>query len=197
LGLNQREKKNWFSAARRLASEGRIKAAKLALTKVQDDSRRFLIYREISTAQLKAGDPNGARRTLMTARNEALKTKSPYGLQFTLSYVVYGMAEAGLYDTAKAEIKRFPEADRLDLYFAVAHSQGKKGDLEAAKKTFAEAIQVELRRNPRVDYNLSEIGVRQVRMGLVDEARETASMIQDPHSRERVESSIKQRRTGP
>jgi len=197
LNLNQREKVDWFAAARRLANEGQIEAAKLALTKVHEPSKRFLIYREISGAQLKAGDSKAARRTLLAARDEALKTKTPDGLRFTLGYVVEGMAEAGLYDSAKLEIKRFPEPDRLQLYFEVARIQGEKGDLEAAKRTFAEAIQIELKRNPRIDFNLSEIGVRQARIGLVDEARKTASMIHDPQLRERVESIIKERPSGP
>jgi len=197
LGLNEREKKDWFAAAGRLASEGQIQAARLALTRVHKPSERFIVYREMANAQFKAGNPQAARRTLMEARAEALRKSFPDELRFTLIHVVAGMAESGFYEDAKSDFKLFPESERLRMYLMVAYLQGEKRDLEAAKTTFQEAVQLELKRSPRSDGNLSEIGVEQARLGLNDEARKTASLIQDPHFRETVEGSIRERPPGP
>jgi len=193
LSLKEREKKDWFATARRLANEGQINAARFALSRVHIPSQRFMVYREMANAQFKAGNSKAARRTLMGARAEALRSPFPDDLRYTLIHVVEGMAEAGFYENAKSDIKLFPESDRLRMYLTVAYIQGEKRDLEAATTTFQEAIQLELKRNPRVDWNLSEIGVAQVRMGLIDEARKTASMIRDPSFRDTVERSIRER----
>ena len=45
----------------------------------------------------------------------------------------------------------------MDVYLSVAYEQAEKGDLEAAKKTFAEAIQFELKQNPGVEYKLKRL----------------------------------------
>lgn len=144
----------------------------------------------MSVAQFKAGDAKGARRTLMGARAEALRTPRN-DLTHTLIYVVNGMAESGFYKDAKSDIKLFPEHDRLNLYLTVARIQGEKRDFEAAKITFHEAIQLALKGNPPFDSDLSKIGVAQARMGFVDESRKTASMIRDPYFRSIVEDRLK------
>lgn len=197
LGLNDREKKNWFYTARRLASEGQIKEARLALTRIPEPSQRFVIYREIANAQFKAGNAKTARRTLVGARAEALKNPSRDKLIYTLSHVIEGMAELGFYENARSDIKLFAESDRLRMYLAVAGIQGENRDFEAAKVTFQEVIQLELKRKPRADWNLSEIGMAQARMGLIAEARKTASVIQDPSARFSVERSIREQSPAP
>ncbi len=197
LSLNEREKKDWFLTARRLANEGQINAARLALTRVPQPSERFIVYRAMADAQFKAGNSKAARRTLIGARAEALRNPFPDDLRYTLSHVVEGMAASGFYESAKSDIKLFPESDRLRMYLVVAGIQGEKRDLEEAKATFQEAIRLELMRNPRADWNLSEIGAAQARVGLIDEARKTASMIRDPSFRESVERSIRERPAGP
>jgi hypothetical protein len=193
LNLNEREKKDWFATAGRLASEGQIKTARLALTRVHKPSQRFIVFHEMASAQIKAGNSEGARRTLMGARAEALRNPLPDDLKYTLIHVVAGMAESGFYEDAKSDIKLFPKSERLRMYLMVADIQWRKTDIVAAKKTFQEAIQLELKRYPRADWNLSEIGVAQVRIGLVDEARKTASMIRDPSIRNEIERSIRER----
>jgi len=197
LSLNELEKKDWFLTARRLANEGQINAARLALTRVHIPSQRFIVYKEMAIAQFKAGNSKAARRTLIGARSEALRNPFQDDLRYTLIQVIEGMAESGFYENAKSDIKLIPESDRLLMYLVVAGIQGEKRDLEAAKTTFQEAIQLELKRNPRADWNLSEIGAAQARMGLIEEARKTASMIQDPSFRETVERSIRERRREP
>jgi hypothetical protein len=67
-------------------------------------------------------------------------------------------------------------------------------DLDAARKTFHEAIRREVKKNdPQADGRLYEIGLAQARMGLLDEARKTASMIRDPSLRQMVETRIWER----
>ena len=82
------------------------------------------------------------------------------------------------------------------MYLMVAYIQGQKGDYVVAKRTFHEASQLELEGTPRFDSNLCEIGLAQARMGLLDEAKKTASMILDPSLRESVEYTIRQRSPG-
>lgn len=163
--LNDYEKRNWFLTARRLANEGQINAAKRALRRVREPSERFIVYREIASSQYKAGNSKDARRILMEARAEALKNRFREGLRFTLSAVVTGMAESGFCDDAKADIRLFPETDRLQMYLTVAYVQVERNDFDAARKTFQEAIQQEVKKNdPQADVSLHEIGMAQARM---------------------------------
>lgn len=197
LRWNEREKKDWFYTARRLVSEGQINEARRALTRVSEPSERFVIYREIANAQFKTGNSRAARLTLISARAEALRDPSRDNLIYTLSQVIQGMAESGFYENARSDMKLFAESDRLRMYLLVAGIQGEKRDFEAAKVTFQEVIESELKRKPRADWNLSEIGMAQARMGLIDEARKTASVIQDPSARFSVERSIREQSPGP
>ncbi|HEU4510194.1 MAG TPA: hypothetical protein VFR78_18315 [Pyrinomonadaceae bacterium] len=190
LNLNEYEKRDWFLTARRLAKEGQINAARRALRRVREPSERFIVYREMASSQYKRGNSEAARRILIRARAEALKNRFGDGLNYTLSHVVSGLAESGFYDAAKADIRLFPEADRLQMYLTVAFIQGERNDLDAARKTFQEAIQREVRNNPQADGRLYEIGMAQTRMGLLDEAGKTASMIRDPSLRQMVETRI-------
>jgi hypothetical protein len=68
----------------------------------------------------------------------------------------------------------------------------KGGDLEAAKVTYRELVKLELERTPRpkLDWNLREICESQVRVGLIEDARYTASMIRDPYAKKIVEGYI-------
>ncbi len=134
----------------------------------------------------------------MGARAEALKNPFRYGLSYTLGAVVTGMAESGFYDEAKADIRLFPETDRLQMYLTVAYVQGERNDLDAARKTFQEAIQREVKKNnSQTEVSLHTIGMAQARMGLLDEARKTASKIRDPSLRQMVETSISERSPKP
>ena len=196
--LNEYEKRNWFLTARRLANEGQIAAAGRALRRVREPSERFIVYREMASSAYKAGNSEAARRILMGARAEALKNRFRDGLDYTLSVVVTGMAESGFYDDAKADIRLFPETDRLQIYLTVAYIQGERNDLDAARKTFQEAIQREVKKNdPQADGKLYKIGMAQARMGLLDEARKTALMIRDPSPRQMVETSIREQSPKP
>lgn len=198
LDLNEYEKRNWFFTARRLANEGQINPARSALRRVREPSKRFIVYREMARSQYRAGNLEGARRILMGARTEALKNRFRNGLNHTLSLVVSGMAESGFYDDAKANIGLFPETDRLQMYLDIAYIQGERNDLDAARKTFQETIQREVKKNEQqADGRLYEIGMAQTRMGLLDEARNTASMIRDLSLRQRLETSIRERSPKP
>ncbi|HEY0761501.1 MAG TPA: hypothetical protein VGD61_03935 [Pyrinomonadaceae bacterium] len=198
LNLNEYEKRDWFLTARRLANEGQINAARRSLRRVREPSERFIVYREMASSQFKAGNSEAARRILIGARAEALKSHFREGLNYTLSNVVSGLTESGFYDAAKADIRLFPDADRVQMYLTVAFIQGERNDLNAAKKTFQEAIQREVRKNgPHADWRLYEIGMAQARMGLLDEARKTASMIRDPSPRQMLETSIRERSAKP
>ncbi|HET6853644.1 MAG TPA: hypothetical protein VFH46_15185 [Pyrinomonadaceae bacterium] len=193
LNLNEYEKRDWFLTARRLANEGQINAARRSLRRVLEPSERFIVYREMASSQYKVGNSEAARRILIGARAEALKNRFRDGLNYTLSYVVSGLAESGFDDAAKANIRLFPETDRLQMYLTVAFIQGERKDLDAARKTFQEAIRREVKKNnPQADGRLYEIGTAQARMGLLDEARKTASMISDPSLRQTIEARIRE-----
>ena len=191
LGFDQIERRNWFLTARRLASEGQIREAQSALEKITQPAERFIIYREISNAQYRANDLEGARRTLIVGRREALNKRSVFELRFSLSYIVSGFVEAGFYDAAKSDIKLFPESKRLRMYISVAALQGERNDFEAAKVTFRETVRRELNRPQRMDWNLKEICEAQSRMRLIDDARQTLSLIQDPNARDSCEAFIR------
>lgn len=198
LNLNEYEKRDWFLTARRLANEGQIDAARRSLRRVREPSDRFIVYREMASSQYKAGNSEAARRILVGARAEALKNPFRDGLNYTLGQIVSGLAESGFYDAAKADIRLFPETDRLQKYLTIAYIQGERNDLDAARKTFQEAIQREVKKHdPRADGRLYEIGMAQARMGLLDEARKTASMISDPSLRQMVETDIRERSPKP
>lgn len=198
LNLNEYEKRDWFLTARRLANERQVNAARRTLRKVREPSHRFIIYREMSTSQYKAGNTKAARQILIGARAEALKNPFRDGLTHTLGQIVSGMAESGFYDDAKADIRLFPETIRLPMYLTIAYIQGERNDLDAARTTFQEAIQREVKdHDPQADGKLDRICEAQARMGLFDEARKTASLIRDPSTRQRVETNIKERSPKP
>lgn len=190
LRLHEREKRDWFLTASRLAGEGQISAAKRAVTKLHRPSERFMIYHNIASSQFKAGDTAGALRTLMGARAEALRNPFRGDRIYTLIHVVAGLTESGFYESAKSNIKLFSKSDRLRMYLMVAAMQGEKKDFEAAKKTFREAMQLVPQGSQRAEGNLQEIGIAQANMGLVDEARKSASMIRNPELRLVVEQRI-------
>ena len=190
LTFDQYEQRDWFLTARRLAGEGKVQEAQSALQRLKQRSERFIVYREISNAQFKSGDREGALRTLMTARSEALKNPFLPDRVYTLGYVVYGLTEAGFYDEAKANIEYFDESDKLSTRLSIASLQAERKDLDAAKITFREAIQVELNRQPRMDWNLLKIAESQAHMRLFDEARKTATLIIDPDAKKSAESYL-------
>ena len=193
IGLEELQKRDWFLSARRLAGEGNIAEAKSALEQLTKPSERFLIYREISNSQFKSGDVQGAHATLLTARDEALKKPPADSLRFTLGEVVRGLAEAGFNEEAKADITRFDQDDRLKMYMTIAWAQGERNDLEAAKKTYREAIEAETKNTPQPtrDWNLARIAQSQARLGLYEEMKRTASMIHDANARKSAEEPPK------
>jgi hypothetical protein len=126
----------------------------------------------------------------MTARSEALKNSFLPDRVYTLGQVVSGLTEAGFYDEAKADIDELDESDRFRTRLTIASLQAERNDLDAAKITLQEAIQVELNRQPRMDWNLKEIAQAQARLRLIDEARKTIALIIDANARSSAESYL-------
>ena len=197
LTLNQLQQQNWFFTAQRLTGEGKVEEAKTALANIKEPSERFIIYKEIARAQVKASDLQGAHRTLLTARAEALKKPYVDGLKYTLINVTAGLAEAGYYEEAKADVPLYEEHDQLRMRLMIAWYQGERKDFEAAKATYREMIQLELHRVPRVDWNLKDICEAQARMKLYDEARNTAALIMDPDAKRTCEDYLPDQRSRP
>ena len=191
LGVSDLQKRDWFLTARRLANEGKVQETRSALEQIKG-YERFIIYLEISGAQFKAGDAEGARRTLMTARAEALEKRSVESLEHTLGYVVTGLAQSGFYAEAKSDIKLFKKDDQLGMYLSIAAVQVEKNDFEAAKTTYREAIDQEFGRTPLPvrDWSLARIFESQIRVRLYDEARRTISMIQDTEIKKGLEKRL-------
>jgi hypothetical protein len=191
LGINALQKRDWFLTARRLAGEGKVEEAMSALKRVKGTDR-FIIYREISNAQFRADDREAARRTLMTARAEALKKRHVEELRFTLIHMVEGLAEAGFYEAAKGDVDLFPQNKRLNVHLSIAWFQAERNDLEAAKTTYREIIELEMSKTPRParDWNLVRICESQARLRLFDEAKRTASLIQDPDAKRVAEDRL-------
>lgn len=190
LGLNEREKQDWGSTAHRLASEGKVDEALAALAKIERPSERFIIYKEIASAQVKADDREGAHQTLIKARAEALKRPYIENLEFTLIHVTAGLAEAGYDDEAKADVPLYDASDQLRMRLMIAANQGERKDFEAAKQTYQEIIKSELERVPRRDWNLREVCEGQARLKLFDEAKNTAALIIDIDARRSCEDYI-------
>ena len=190
LRYDELEKRDWFRTTERLAGEGQIKEAQLALANVTDLSQRFINYKEIADAQYKTNDAEGARRTLMTGREEAIKNKSILEFDYTLIHIVAGFTATGFYDDAKSAIKLFEDRDQLRMYLIIALNQGERKDFDAAKVTFRETLQRELDRPQRMDWNLKEICEAQARMRLFEEASHTLSLIQNPDAKNSCQSFI-------
>ncbi len=190
LGLDQLEVRDWVLTARRLAREGKVQETEAALANVKKPADRFWVYADLVSAQVKAGDREGAHRTLMTARAEALKKPYAEELRFTLAHVTAGLAEAGYDEEAKADVPLYEEEDQLGMRLTIAWYQGERQDFEAAKQTYQEIIKSELDRVPRRDSNLQEVCERQARMKLYDEARNTAALIIDVNAKRMCEDYI-------
>lgn len=194
LALNEFQKRDWFLTARRLAVEGKAEEAKSALEQIKG-YERFIIYREIATGQFKAGDKEGAHNTLMTARAEALKPPPFNEQQHAVREVIRGLAEAGFYDEAKADIKLVEEHDRLGVFLSIAWIQAEKEDLDGVRATFKEAIEVEMKETapPKQDWNLARVAESQAYHGLIEDAKRTAAMIQHPDAKRTAEDHIRMR----
>ena len=191
LGFNEREKQDWFRTGQRLVSEGKIEEATATLAKIEKPSERFLIYKDIASAQVKAGDREGAHRLLLAARAEAIKEPYIEELRFTLFHITAGLAEAGYFDEAKADIPLYRDAeDQLGLRLTIARYQGARQDFEAAKTTYQEIIKDELQRVPRRDWNLKQVCESQARLKLYDEVRNTAALIIDINTKRSCEDQI-------
>lgn len=190
LGPNELQIKNWVLTARRLATEGKIDETLEALKNVKNPGDRFWVYKDLATAQVKAGDREGAHRTLMTALTEALKKPYAEELRFTLIHVTAGLTEAGYDDEAKADVPLYDEYDQLRMRLMIAWYQGERKDFEAAKATYQEIIQLELDRVPRNDGHLSDVCEGQAGMKLFGEARNTAALIIDLNQKRSCEDRI-------
>ncbi len=194
LSFGEMQKRDWFLTARRLAGEGKAEEAKSALEQITG-YERFIIYREIATGQFKAGDKEGAHSTLMTARAEALKPPPFNEQQAAVREVISGLAAAGFYEEAKADIKLVEEHDRLGVFLSIAWIQGEKEDFDGVRATYKEAIEVEMKETPppKRDWNLARIAESQAYKGLIDDAKSTAAMIQDPGAKRTAEDHIRMR----
>jgi hypothetical protein len=184
LGLNELYQENWFWTAGRLIGEGKIEEAEAAIAKIKEPSERFIIYKDIASAKVKAGDRDGAHRLLRTARVEALKKPLVLELRYSLIQITAGLTEAGFYDEAKADIKLYEEYDQPRMRLMIAWYQGERKDFEAAKATYREAIQVALNSGARRDGQLQDVCQGQAQMQLFDEARRTAALIIQPEFRQ-------------
>jgi hypothetical protein len=194
LAFNKFQKQNWSLTARRLATEGKVEEARSALEQIKGHER-FIAYREISNAQIRAGDKEGARSTLMTARAEALTDAHINEKEHAVMQVINGLAEAGFYDEAKADVKLVEEHDRLGNYMSIAWIQAEKEDFDAARTTYKEAIEIEMKETPppKQDWNLARIAESQAYVGLIDDAKRTAAMIQHPDAKRSAEDHIRMR----
>ena len=191
LGFNEREKQDWFRTGQRLASEGKIEEAIATLPKIEKPSERFIIYGDIASALVKAGDREGAHRLLLKGRAEALKKPYIEALEFTLMHITAGLAGAGYYDEAKADIPLYEgQQDQLGMRLTIARLQGARQDFEAAKTTYQEIIKDELERVPRRDWNLKQVCESQALLKLYDEVRNTAALIIDIDAKRSCEEQI-------
>jgi len=192
LSFGEMQKRDWFLTARRLAAERKITEAKAALEQIKG-YERFMIYREIAKAQFKLSDKDGAHSTLMTARAEALKPPPFNEQEHAVMEVISGLAEAGFYDEAKADIKLITEHDRLGMYLGVAWIQAEKEDFEGAAATYREAVELQLKETPQPqqDWNLARIAESQARVGLIEEAKRIVAMIHHPDAKKSAEENVR------
>lgn len=190
LSLNELFQENWFWTAGRLIAEGKIDEAEAALPNIKEPSERFITYKEIASAKVKNGNRDGAHRLLLTARAEALKKPYIEELRFTLIHVTAGLTEAGYYDQAKADVPLYEEHDQMRMRLMIAWYQGERKDLEAAKATYREMIELALKSGPRRDQHLQDVCQGQAQMRLYDEARKTGALIVHPDFRRLCEDYI-------
>lgn len=203
LALDDTGEKDWLGLVFGLVSEGRYEDAK-SVVKQMPTNQRGIAYASIAQEQEKSGDVSGARRTLQIGLDDASRvTDEAERKRMTVS-VIEGMAATGLYDEVKLAIKRLKPSDVTSMLLMIGKIQGDsypagRGDTETARETFKEAIEIELSRQDTVtaDNHLAEIADGQLQVGLVKEAKHTASLIKNASTRQLVEDTISRRTAKP
>lgn len=201
-------RKDWMGVVFGLVAKGQYEQAKSVISQMKSSGERIGAYTTIAQAQAEAGDIVAARTTLKQGLEEAVRNETGIEDEFTVKdafayqnnviSIAYGFARTGLYNDLSATVKLIDADHIADAMVAVAKiqgaspSRGGRGDLEAAKITFKEAIQIELAREDTTaaDNHFVNIVRAQAEVGLVTEARQTIAFIKSPSARQAAEHSI-------
>src|SRR5213078_3374646 len=177
---------------------------KSMIKELKSPGERTTAYGNIAEGQAEAGDVSGARTTLLQGLVEVQRKQTSYQDEFgqtvnegdvygiNLMAIISSMARAGLYDDARATIKFLEPEDVIHALVTIARIQGDspirggRSNREAARQTFREAIEI-ARKNPdaeKADGQLIEIVDRQAEVGLIEDARQTVSLIKGASARQ-------------
>ncbi len=140
----------------------------------------------IAGVQNQAGDREGARKTLHEAYETAKRAREPFRSESRLDYIASGMIDSGDLDGAWRCVDDLKPGERSETLAKIAVSQRKRGDQEAADKTFRRALLDARSRHgvqPRSDEIPKAIAKVQAMMGDYDAARKATDGISDPISR--------------
>ena len=208
--LSNTGKRDWLAVVFGLVHKGHYEEAKSMIKELKSPGERTTAYGNIAEGQAEAGDVSGARTTLLQGLVEVQRKQTSYQDEFgqtvnegdvygiNLMAIISSMARAGLYDDARATIKFLEPEDVIHALVTIARIQGDspirggRSDREAARQTFREAIEI-ARKNPdaeKADGQLIEIVDRQAEVGLIEDARQTESLIKGASARQVANGKI-------
>jgi hypothetical protein len=205
--------RDWLGVVFGLVSKGRYEEAKSTIKLIKSPSSRAVAYADVARSQAAGGDAIAARATLLAGLDDVQKKQNTYEdayggtvnegdvYRINLLTLIAAMTRVGLYADAKATIRFLDLQDLHQALVMVAAIQGGHGesdlrdgrdDLQAAKVTFQQAIDLNLRDkdNAQADGHLVEIIETQARVGLIEDARKTLLLIKSPQQREIATAAI-------
>lgn len=205
-------RKDWLGVVFGLDQSGRYEEAKATLKEILSPSTRTVAYIDIARAQADSGHQESARTTLLQGWDDLMSQKDvtsfidEYGRenQESSKYddkirMIGAMASIGSYDDANDKLKYINSSQLPEALLLIAKAQGSprnirgRGDRAAASATFKKAIQLALASGDKADNQLSEILEGQLQCGLIDEARQTISLIKNPETRKAAEYTFASR----
>jgi hypothetical protein len=210
--LNDIGERVWQWDIYELIGKGLFENAKSLVPKIRSPASRVVSYADIARGQAAAGDSAAARSTFLLGLNEVLNEKEDtvyrdaYGAEVHegdrradgLTTIIAAMAASGLYDDVRATLRLVKSSDLPAILLWIGKAQGSlprlggRGDLEAARATFKQAVKLELKRADSVsaDSNLVKIVEAQAEVGLIEDARQTVSLIKSSSERQFAEQKI-------
>jgi len=208
--LSNTGKRDWLGVVFGLIRKGRWEEAESTIKQLKSPGERATAYANIAEGQGEAGDIPAARKTLLRGLEDVQRKQTSYQDEFgqtvnegdvygiNLMSIISAMARTGLYDDARATIKFLEPEDVIHALVTIARIQGDspirggRSNREAARQTFREAIEI-ARKNPdaeKADGQLIEIVDRQAEVGLIEDARQTVSLIKGASARQVANGKI-------
>lgn len=184
--------------------KGHVQVAAQAAAAIPEDSAaKSSALVTVAQAQVKAGDPAAAIKTLEQARQAAVRIPEDSRKAFALTEVAKAQTEAGAQAGAITTLEQALQAagilhsevpEKAEALSGIAAAQARAGDRAGAAHIFTQAAQIDsLIQNPDDKWaSLSEIAAAQAAAGFIQEALHTISEILDePTKVEAVHTIVK------